>query len=168
VAKPRFRWTLRPANSLWGLPFWRRRPPHLIGFEPWPRRVKPRLMVGEVYRGSSSYYCLLLPWGQLLMRCPSLPKLQHTGVRLPMAVVVNLVGPSAAECWWRCLILANSSQTKLVFNLVDSSATAAATCTADLANDVVSLHLLYCRLRLARTVGLAIGIRRQVTIGGLC
>jgi len=49
----RFWQALRPANSPWGLPLWRRRPAHLIGFGPWPwpRRVKPRPRSAESTMG---------------------------------------------------------------------------------------------------------------------
>jgi len=105
----RFWWALRPANTPWGLPLRRRRPPHPVGFGPWPRRVKPRPMVGEVYRGPSSFNCLPLPWGQLRTKCPPLPQPQHTGARLPATAVGDLVGRSAVDCWCRCLISASSS-----------------------------------------------------------
>jgi len=126
----RFLRALRPANSPWGLPLWRRRPPHPVGLGPWPRRVKPRPTVGEVYRGLLSFNCLPLPWGQLLTKCPPLPQPQHTGPHLPTTAVGDLVGRSAVDCWRKCLISANSSRTRLVVKLVGLSAAAEATCTA--------------------------------------
>jgi len=126
---------LRPANSPWGLPLWRRRPPHPtgLGLWPWPRRVKLRPTDGGVCRGPSLFNCLLLPWGQLRTKCPPLPQPQHTGSRLP--TTADLVGRSAVDCWRKCLISANSSQTKLVVKLVGASAAAEAICAAAWADD---------------------------------
>jgi len=132
----RFWWALQPANSLWGLPPWRRRPPHPIGFGPWPRRIKPRPTVGGVYRGPFPFNCLPLPWGQLCLKCPPLPQSQHTGPRLSPTAAGDPVGRSVVDCWRSCLISANRSRTKLVVKLVGSSAAAVVTCTAVGADDV--------------------------------
>jgi len=106
-----------------------------IGFGPWPRRVKPRLTVDEVYRWPLLFNCLLLPWKQICPKCPPLPQPQHTGACLPTTTVGDLVSRLVVDCWRRCLISANSSQTKLVVKLVGSSAAAVATCTTDLPAD---------------------------------
>jgi len=132
----RFWRVLRPANSPGGLPLWRRRPPHPTGFGPWPRRVKPSPMVGGIYHGPFPYNCLPLPWGQLRIKCPSLPQPQHTGFHLPSTAVGGLVGRSAVDCWRSCLSSASNSQTKLVVKLFGLSAAAVATCTAVIAGDV--------------------------------
>jgi len=61
----------RPTNFHWGLPLWRRRPHHPVGFGPWPLpgRVKPGPTVGGSYRGPLPFNCVPLPWGQLCMKC---------------------------------------------------------------------------------------------------
>jgi len=132
----RFWQALRPTNSPWGLPLRRRRPPHPMGFGPWPRRVKPRPTVGGVYRGLFPFNCLPLPWGQLRMKCPPLPQPQHMGFRLPSTSAGDLLGRSAVDCWRSCLSSAHSSRTKLVVKLVDSSTAAVATCAVVLVGDI--------------------------------
>jgi len=134
----RFWRALWPANSPWGLPLWRRRPPHLMGFGPWPwpRSVKPGPTVGGVYRGPLPFNCLPLPWGQLRMKCPPLPQPQHTGPCLSSTAAGDPLGRSVVDCWRSCLISANSSWIKLVVKLVGSSAAAVATCTAVFVGDV--------------------------------
>jgi len=130
---------LRPTNSLWGLPLWRRRPHHPVGFRPWPLpgRVKPGPTVGGSYRGPLPFNCLPLAWGQLRMKCPPLPQPQHIlGRRLSATFVGDPRGLSTVDCWRRCLISASSSQTKLVVKLIGSLAAAVATCTAVFAGDV--------------------------------
>jgi len=134
----RFWRALRPTTSPWGLPLWRRRPHHPVGFGPWPLpwRVEPGPTVGGSYRGPLRFNCLPLPWGQLRMKCPPLPQPQHTGRRPSSTAVDNPRGLSAVDCWRSCLILASSSQTKLVVKLVGFSAAAMVTCTAVFAADV--------------------------------
>jgi len=137
----RFWRPLRPTNSPWGLPLWRRRPHHPVEFGPWPLswRIKPGPTVGGIYRGPLPFNCLPLPWRQLHMKCPPLPQLQHTGRRLSSTAAGDPLGRSAVDCWRSCLISANSSRTKLVVKLVGSSAAAVATCTAVFAGDVDTL-----------------------------
>jgi len=133
----RYWWALRPTHSPWGLPLWRRRPPHPVGFGPWPLPwgVKLGPTVGGSYRGPSLFNRLPLPRGQLRRKCPPLPQPQHTGPRLSSTATDDLLGLSAVDCWRSCLISASSSRIKLVVKL-DSSAAAAATCTAVFAGDV--------------------------------
>jgi len=108
----RFWRALRLTNSPWGLPLWRRGPPHTVRFGPWhlSGRVKPGPTVGGSYRRPLSFNCLPLPWGQLRMKCPPLPQPQHTlGRRLSLTFVGNPRGLSTVDCWRSCLISANSS-----------------------------------------------------------
>jgi len=134
----RFWRALRPTDSPWGLPLRQRRPPHPVGFGPWPwpRGVKPGPTVGGVYRGPLPFNCLPLPWGHLRMKCPPLPQPQHTGRRRSSPSVGDPRGLSTVDCWRSCLISASSSRTKLVVKLIGSSAAAVATCTAVFAGDV--------------------------------
>jgi len=118
----RFWQALRPADSLWCLPLWRRRPPHLLGFGPWPRRVEPRPTVSGVDRGPLLVNCFFLSWGQLCTKCLPLPQPQHPGACLPTTAVSDLMSRSAVDCWCRCLISANRSRVKHVVKLVSSMA----------------------------------------------
>jgi len=97
----RFWRALRPTNSPCGLPLWRRRPHHPVGFGLWPlpRRVKPGPTVGGVYRGPLPFNCLPLPWGHLCMKCLPLPQPQHTGRHLSSTSVGDPRGLSTVDCW---------------------------------------------------------------------
>lgn len=126
----RFRQPLQSADSLWGLPLRQRRPPHPVGFGPWPwsQKINPRHTVGGIYRGPSRFNFFLSTWGQLIKRCPPLPQSQQTGARLLATAVGSLAGCLAIGCCLRRLISVSSSRTRLVVRPVSSAAVVASTC----------------------------------------